>query len=95
MFPKVQAWKFNEFYGTCTTCPGILSRSQDEYRFILYHRVAIESKPLQVYHSGLIFSPKESITKSQFELQELKISESSGIEENGANAYRPWKTMTI
>ncbi|KAF2257716.1 WD40 repeat-like protein [Lojkania enalia] len=40
---------------------------QDAYRFIMYHKVAIENSPLQTYASALLFSPKRSLIKSLFE----------------------------
>ncbi|CAI7583021.1 unnamed protein product [Penicillium manginii] len=39
---------------------------QDTYRFILYHRGAIENNPLQAYGCGLIFSPSRSLIKELF-----------------------------
>ncbi|KAJ5538249.1 hypothetical protein N7494_007728 [Penicillium frequentans] len=42
---------------------ALLDRVQDASRFIRYYRKAIESSPLQVYSSGLIFSPTQSITR--------------------------------
>ncbi|KAJ5419433.1 uncharacterized protein N7487_002983 [Penicillium crustosum] len=41
----------------------LLRRVQDASRFIRYYRHAIESSPLQVYSSGLVFSPTQSITR--------------------------------
>ncbi|KAJ5593650.1 hypothetical protein N7537_010554 [Penicillium hordei] len=38
-------------------------RVHDASRFIRYHKVGIESGPLQVYSSSLIFSPTQSMTK--------------------------------
>ncbi|KAJ5425059.1 hypothetical protein N7465_000129 [Penicillium sp. CMV-2018d] len=38
-------------------------RVHDASRFIRYHKVGIESGPLQVYSSSLIFSPAQSMTK--------------------------------
>ncbi|KAJ5100119.1 Vegetative incompatibility protein HET-E-1 [Penicillium argentinense] len=40
---------------------------QDVYRFILYHRGAIENSPLQAYGSALVFSPPRSMTKQLFQ----------------------------
>ncbi|KAF4419945.1 vegetatible incompatibility het-e-1 [Fusarium acutatum] len=34
---------------------------QDSFNFIRYFRAGIEQHPLQLYHSGVIFNPKESI----------------------------------
>ncbi|KAJ6068068.1 uncharacterized protein N7446_005105 [Penicillium canescens] len=42
---------------------ALLHRVQDASRFIRYHRLAIESSPLQVYSSPLIFSPMLSLTR--------------------------------
>lgn len=41
-------------------------RIYDAYRFILYHKNAIENYPLQVYASALLFSPLESDTRMSF-----------------------------
>ncbi|KAJ5292708.1 uncharacterized protein N7443_008661 [Penicillium atrosanguineum] len=41
----------------------ILHLVQDASRFIRYHRLAIESSPLQVYSSSLIFSPMLSLVR--------------------------------
>ncbi|KAF3807865.1 Vegetative incompatibility protein HET-E-1 [Colletotrichum gloeosporioides] len=38
----------------------------DANRFLLYHRAVIEDKPLQLYASALVFSPKQSVVKSTF-----------------------------
>jgi WD40 repeat protein len=35
-------------------------------RFALYGRAAIEQAPLQVYHSTLMFTPRNSVVKRQF-----------------------------
>ncbi|KAI2470746.1 quinon protein alcohol dehydrogenase-like superfamily [Annulohypoxylon bovei var. microspora] len=40
---------------------------QDATRFIRYSKQAIESSPLQVYGSALIFSPSQSIIRSRFQ----------------------------
>lgn len=42
---------------------AVLHRAQDASRFIQYYRTAIESSPLQVYYSPLIFSPKATLTR--------------------------------
>ncbi|KAJ5778418.1 Vegetative incompatibility protein HET-E-1 [Penicillium odoratum] len=39
---------------------------QDTYRFILYHRAAIENYPLQAYGCGLVFSPSRSMIQELF-----------------------------
>ncbi|KAJ5366099.1 hypothetical protein N7541_000040 [Penicillium brevicompactum] len=39
---------------------------QDAYRFIRYHRAAIENSPLQAYSSGMVFSPLQSMVKQLF-----------------------------
>jgi WD40 repeat protein len=39
---------------------------QDAYRFILYHRAAIENSPLQAYVSALVFSPPRSTIQQLF-----------------------------
>ncbi|KAJ5808099.1 hypothetical protein N7474_009368 [Penicillium riverlandense] len=50
----------------------LLKQVQDASRFIRYHRVAIESGPLQVYSSSLIFSPIESLTRHFYEKERPK-----------------------
>ncbi|CAG8344826.1 unnamed protein product, partial [Penicillium salamii] len=39
---------------------------QDAYRFIRYHRGAIEQSPLQAYGSAMMFSPRRSVIKQLF-----------------------------
>ncbi|KPM44895.1 Vegetative incompatibility protein HET-E-1 [Neonectria ditissima] len=56
---KVEMQDFSEFI-------------QDARRFVLYHRPAIETAPLQVYASALIFSPKRSKIREQFGSQAPK-----------------------
>ncbi|KAJ6016426.1 hypothetical protein N7540_011017 [Penicillium herquei] len=46
---------------------GLLERAQDAGRFVQYHRTGIESSPLQVYYSPLIFSPSRSLTRIAFQ----------------------------
>ncbi|KAL2783118.1 hypothetical protein BJX66DRAFT_345225, partial [Aspergillus keveii] len=41
--------------------------AQDAYRFIRYHRGAIEDAPLQAYGSALVFSPTRSVIKQLFQ----------------------------
>ncbi|KAF5722733.1 heterokaryon incompatibility protein het-E-1 [Fusarium mundagurra] len=44
-----------------TSGARVLQFIQDAIQFIRYFRTGIEETPLQIYHSGTIFSPKESI----------------------------------
>ncbi|KAF5254878.1 hypothetical protein FANTH_374 [Fusarium anthophilum] len=44
-----------------TSGAGVLQFIQDSIQFIRYFRAGIEETPLQIYHSGTIFSPKGSI----------------------------------
>ncbi|KAI9040036.1 WD40 repeat-like protein [Aspergillus affinis] len=61
----------------------LICRVQDAYRFTIYHRLMIEDYPLQVYTSAMFFSPRSSITRSQFEPKELeRISGKHVIEES-------------
>ncbi|KAJ5609831.1 hypothetical protein N7528_009097 [Penicillium herquei] len=46
--------------------PDLPGRVQDAYRFFLYFRPAIENQPLQIYYSGLIFSPERSIKRGEY-----------------------------
>jgi WD40 repeat protein len=43
---------------------------QDARRFIMYHKVPIESYPLQTYFSALLFSPTESAIRRLFQRDE-------------------------
>src|SRR5690349_17986655 len=43
---------------------------EDARRFIMYHKGAIESYPLQLYASALLFSPTESVIRRLFQLEE-------------------------
>lgn len=49
--------------------PGLLRLVHDARRFTLFCRSGIEQAPLQVYTSGLIFAPKRSVVRQQFENQ--------------------------
>ncbi|KAL2192296.1 NACHT domain-containing protein, partial [Corynascus similis CBS 632.67] len=49
-----------------------IDRVRDACRFSLYHKWGIESSPLQVYASALIFSPARSITRNQYRNEEPK-----------------------
>ncbi|KAH7012389.1 vegetative incompatibility protein HET-E-1 [Macrophomina phaseolina] len=44
----------------------------DANRFIMYHKGAIESNPLQAYASALLFSPLTSLVRRHFQHQEPK-----------------------
>ncbi|KAJ5751295.1 hypothetical protein N7533_008323 [Penicillium manginii] len=46
---------------------ALLDRVQDASRFIRYYSQGIESSPLQVYSSGLIFSPTRCITRTCYQ----------------------------
>jgi WD40 repeat protein len=43
---------------------------QDARRFIMYHKGAIESYPLQIYISALLFSPTGSLVRQHFQHEE-------------------------
>ncbi|KAJ5766476.1 uncharacterized protein N7511_004092 [Penicillium nucicola] len=47
----------------------LLHRVSDAARFFQYNKVAIESSPLQVYSSPLIFSPMQSMTRTCYQAQ--------------------------
>ncbi|KAM5343573.1 hypothetical protein ACJ41O_012110 [Fusarium nematophilum] len=51
---------------------GLLEFLQDAHRFVRYHKASIEIAPRQVYASALIFSPKCSKVRQQFEKQTPK-----------------------
>src|SRR5690349_13704546 len=43
---------------------------QDVRRFVMYHKGAIESYPLQTYASALLFSPTGSLVRQLFQHEE-------------------------
>ena len=43
---------------------------QDVRRFVMYHKQAIESYPLQTYASALLFSPTGSLVRQLFQHEE-------------------------
>ncbi|KAF5638757.1 heterokaryon incompatibility protein het-E-1 [Fusarium tjaetaba] len=49
-----------------TSGASVLQFIQDAIQFIRYFRTGIEETPLQIYHSGTIFSPKGSIAPTPF-----------------------------
>ncbi|CAM1508064.1 Fc.00g049120.m01.CDS01 [Cosmosporella sp. VM-42] len=46
---------------------GHLAFVRDAYRFVCYFRPCIEDYPLQVYASGLLFSPTQSLIRQRFQ----------------------------
>ncbi|KAJ6017869.1 hypothetical protein N7451_001248 [Penicillium sp. IBT 35674x] len=48
----------------------LLRQVRDASRFLRYHRVALESSPLQVYSSSLVFSPTLSLTRQCYQKRE-------------------------
>jgi WD40 repeat protein len=44
--------------------------TNDAYRFIMYHKGAIKSSPLQVYASTLLFSPTGSLVQKLYKHEE-------------------------
>ncbi|XXG98997.1 hypothetical protein Hte_005330 [Hypoxylon texense] len=46
--------------------PGLSDLVQDAYRFIRLNMPAIETSPLQVYASALLFSPRQSLVRNLF-----------------------------
>jgi WD40 repeat protein len=54
------------------TNSSLIEMVKDARRFIMFHKWAIESSPLQAYVSALIFSPTHSLTRNLFEKEELK-----------------------
>ncbi|KAI9369820.1 WD40 repeat-like protein [Aspergillus egyptiacus] len=46
--------------------PGMLNMIQDAYQFILYNKACLETAPLQVYYSALIFSPRATTIRRLF-----------------------------
>ncbi|KAJ5880931.1 uncharacterized protein N7473_011984 [Penicillium subrubescens] len=62
---------------------ALLYRAQDASQFIRYYREAIENSPLQVYSSGLIFSPTKSTTRTCYQNEKPDwILNSPGVDTN-------------
>ncbi|KAL5371773.1 hypothetical protein DPSP01_014016 [Paraphaeosphaeria sporulosa] len=49
---------------------GLTQLVQDARRFVMYHKGAIESYPLQIYASALLFSPTSSLIRQLFQHEE-------------------------
>lgn len=49
-----------------------LPLAEDARRFLLYWRSDIEIRPLQLYYSALIFSPRKSLIRESFEKNEIE-----------------------
>jgi WD40 repeat protein len=47
--------------------PRLYSFTHDAKRFLLYNRSIIEAAPLQIYWSALVFAPRRSLVRMQFE----------------------------
>ncbi|KAG4427607.1 hypothetical protein IFR05_016910, partial [Cadophora sp. M221] len=52
---------------SATKSPGWHAFIYDSKRFVLYNRLAIEQAPLQLYCSALVFTPRNSIVRRNFE----------------------------
>ncbi|KAJ6110018.1 hypothetical protein N7486_002253 [Penicillium sp. IBT 16267x] len=74
------------FLKTTTRNTNMIERVQGARRFLLYHKVGIEGQPLQVYASGLVFSPTHSVTRIQYETKETIWMKQKPIMENNWNA---------
>ena len=48
-------------------CPTLSDYIHDARRFVLSSRQTIEQAPLQIYRSALIFAPRMSLVRQQFE----------------------------
>ncbi|KAI9684565.1 MAG: hypothetical protein M1822_005653 [Bathelium mastoideum] len=46
--------------------PSLYEFLLDAKRFALYHRPMMEQNPLQIYYSGIVFSPEASVVRKQF-----------------------------
>ncbi|KAH9203212.1 hypothetical protein DL95DRAFT_399572, partial [Leptodontidium sp. 2 PMI_412] len=63
----IQAILALEAHVSATESPNLHAFIHDAKRFALYNRSVIEQAPLQLYCSALIFAPKRSIVRRQFE----------------------------
>ncbi|KAK2038280.1 hypothetical protein LZ31DRAFT_570242 [Colletotrichum somersetense] len=59
---------------------------RDMLRFVRYHKHGIETGPLQVYSSALVFSPTKSVVRQLFEKEELKWISTKPVVEDEWNA---------
>ncbi|KAF2490874.1 WD40 repeat-like protein [Lophium mytilinum] len=64
--------KLESLLKTRTDASRLLELVHDAYRFIMYHKVAIETSPLQAYASALVFSPVRSLIRSYFKQETPK-----------------------
>ncbi|PVH71123.1 vegetative incompatibility protein HET-E-1 [Cadophora sp. DSE1049] len=63
----IQAILSLEAHVSATEDPDFYAFIYDIKRFVLYNRSAIEKAPLQLYCSALVFAPKNSIVRRNFE----------------------------
>ncbi|KAH7033954.1 beta transducin-like protein HET-E2C [Macrophomina phaseolina] len=62
-----QLWSLVEERGELTSFTKLV---HDANRFVMYHKGAIESSPLQAYASALLFSPASSLVRRRFQHEE-------------------------
>ncbi|KAH7065088.1 NACHT domain-containing protein [Macrophomina phaseolina] len=62
-----QLWSLVEERGELTSFTKLV---HDANRFVMYHKGAIESSPLQAYASALLFSPASSLVRRHFQHEE-------------------------
>lgn len=58
----------------CLEYHELISVLRDIDRFVLYFKGAIEQLPLQIYASGLLFSPRTSLARQAFKQYTLETS---------------------
>ncbi|KAJ5788212.1 hypothetical protein N7457_003202, partial [Penicillium paradoxum] len=61
----------------------LIARVQDAYRFIIHNKMMIDNHPLQVYSSAVFFTPRGTITRNQFETNELGWLSTNEVVEEG------------
>ncbi|KIL90044.1 hypothetical protein FAVG1_06782 [Fusarium avenaceum] len=62
-----KALLFLKDLSTVLSQPAVIALIKDSLRFLLFFNPVIESHPLQIYASGLLFSPKKSLIRDLFE----------------------------
>ncbi|KAJ5682061.1 uncharacterized protein N7477_002001, partial [Penicillium maclennaniae] len=72
---------------------ALLNRVQDASRFIRYHRLAIESSPLQVYSSPLVFSHMLSLARMCYERERPDWVLNEPL--IGVHAFKPSRGLTV
>ncbi|KAI9147007.1 Vegetative incompatibility protein [Paramyrothecium foliicola] len=70
-----ELWSLTQSCKTNGVASGLHELVHDARRFVMYHKVAIESYPLQTYASALLLSPRRSLIRQLFRDEKTKAIE--------------------